>query len=76
VKYRAKHENIKIDKLISRAKYIKENNDEYKNHNFYLGVAAMSFDKRLAKKLRQAGIATIHHRGKKMLVYDKDVKVF
>jgi hypothetical protein len=75
VKYRAKHDNIKIDKLIKRAMYLKEK-DIYKNHNFYLGVAAMSFDNKLAKELRQAGIATIHHRGKKMVVYDKEVKVF
>jgi hypothetical protein len=76
VKYKAKHDNIKIDELIARAMFLKEKTKRHKNHNIYLGVAAMSFNKKLAKELRQAGIATIHHLGKKMVVYDKEVKVF
>ena len=76
VKYNAKPENIKIEELIARAKYLKENSVKHKNHNIYLGVAAMSFKKGFAKKLRNAGIATIHQIGKKMVIYDKEVKVF
>jgi hypothetical protein len=76
VKYNAKYENVQVDKLISRAKFLKEETTAHKNHNIYLGVAAMAFNKKLAKELRQAGIATIHHVGKKMIVYDKDVKAF
>ena len=76
VKYNAKPENIQIEELIARAKYLKENSVKHKNHNIYLGVAAMSFKKGFAKKLRNSGIATIHQIGKKMVIYDKEVKVF
>ena len=76
VKYNAKPENIKIEELIARAKYLKKNSVQHKNHNIFLGVAAMSFKKGFAKKLRSAGIATIHQIGKKMVIYDKEVKVF
>jgi hypothetical protein len=76
VKYNAKTENIAVEKLISRVAIFKILYPEYKNHNIYLGVAAMSFTKRLIAELHQAGIATIHQVGKKMVIYDKDVKVF
>jgi hypothetical protein len=76
VKYKAKPENIKIDELIERARFLKEKTTEHKNHNIYLGVAALAFNKKLAKELRAAGIATIHQVGKKMVVYDKEIKAF
>jgi hypothetical protein len=76
VKYRAKPDNITIEDLISKIKPFKVLFPDYKNHNIYLGVAAMSFDKRLAKKLHKEGIATIHQEGKKMVVYDQELKVF
>ena len=76
VKYNAKAENIEIDKLISRIGVFKIWFPEYKNHNIYLGVAAMSFKKDIVWQLHRAGIATIRPIGKKMMVYDKRVKVF
>ena len=76
VKYKAKPENVVIENLISRIERFKEYVPEYKNHNIYLGVAAMSFKSGLATRLHEAGIATIHPMGKKMVIYDKDVKVF
>jgi len=76
VKYNAKPDNISIDKLISRVEIFKILYPEYKNHNIYLGVAAMSFKSGLAKELHRAGIATIRPVGKKIVVYDKEVKVF
>jgi hypothetical protein len=76
VKYRAKPDNIVIEKLISRIEPFKVLFPEYKNHHIYLGVAAMSFDKRLAIRLHKAGIATIHQEGKRMVVYDKELKAF
>jgi len=76
VKYKARSENINIEDLISRIERFKKYVPEYKNHNIYLGVAAMSFKSGLASKLHNAGIATIHPMGKKMVVYDKTVKVF
>ena len=76
VKFNAKPENIKVEKLISRIDIFKMLYPDYKNHNIYLGVAAMSFKKKTAKKLHSAGIATIHQVGKKMIVYDKEIKCF
>jgi len=76
VKYSAKPDNIRIDKLIERVDIFKKLYPEYKNHNIYLGVAAMSFKSGLETKLHNAGIATIKQIGKKMVVFDKNVKVF
>jgi len=76
VKYNAKPENISIEKIISRVEVFKILYPEYKNHRIYLGVAAMSFKKGLETELHQAGIATIKQIGKKMVVFDKDVKIF
>ena len=76
VKYKAKAENIDINKLISRVEVFKIWFPEYKNHNIYLGVAAMSFHKEIVWQLHRAGIATIRPIGKKMVVYDKTVKAF
>jgi len=76
VKYKARPDNINIEHLISRVDRFKEFAPEYKNHNIYLGVAAMSFKKGLASNLHQAGIVTIHPVGKKMVIYDKEAKVF
>jgi hypothetical protein len=75
-KYNAKPDNIDIDELISRIDIFKHYSPEYKNHNIYLGVAAMSFKSGLASKLHKVGIATIHPVGKKMVIYDKTVKAF
>jgi hypothetical protein len=76
VKYNAKPDNISINKIISRVEIFKILFPEYENYNIYLGVAAMSFKEGLEEELHQAGIATIKQVGKKMVVYDKDIKVF
>jgi hypothetical protein len=76
IKYNAKPDNIDIDELIDRAGMFKILFPECKHHKIYLGVAAMAFKNGLAQKLRKAGIATVHHIGKKMVVYDKEVKAF
>jgi hypothetical protein len=76
VKYNAKPDNVDIEHLISRVSLFKKHSPEYKNHKIYLGVAAMSFKKGFALKIQKAGIATIRPVGKKIVVYDKSVKVF
>ena len=76
VKFNAKPKNIKVEKLLSRINTFKVLYPEYKNYGIYLGVAALSFKKQTAKELHSAGIATIHQVGKKMVVYDKEVKCF
>jgi len=76
VKYNAKQNNIDIKKLLRRAEIFKIQFPEYKNHKLYLAVAAMSFKGWVVKKLHRAGIATIRQVGRKMVVYDKEVKAF
>jgi len=76
VKYNAKPDNIDITNLGARVEKFKRLFPAYKNHNIYLGVAALSFKRGFARKLRNAGVATIHQVGKKMVVYDKEVKMF
>jgi hypothetical protein len=76
VKYKATPKNIRIDHLISRIDHFKKYAKEYKNHNIILGVAAMSFKSGLATELHEAGFVTIHPVGKKMMIYDKEAKVF
>jgi len=76
VKYNAKPDNISVRRLISRVEAFKLLYPECKNHNIYLGVAAMTFRDGLEQRLHRNGIATIRQVGKKMVVYDKEVKVF
>jgi len=76
VKYNAKPENIKVERIISRVETFKKLMPAYKDFNIYLGVAAMSFKEGLEAELHQAGIATIRPVGKKVVKFDKDVRVF
>ena len=76
IKYNAKPDNIEIDTLISRVEVFRILFPQYAHYNIYLGVAAMSFKKDFVWRLHRAGIATIRPVGKKMVVYDKKVKVF
>jgi predicted RNase H-like nuclease (RuvC/YqgF family) len=76
VKYNAKPDNISVRNLISRIEAFKLLYPKCKNHSIYLGVAAMTFRKGMEERLHRAGIATIRQIGKKMVVYDKEVKVF
>jgi len=76
IKYNAKPKNISVEKIISRVEIFRTLVPECENYNIYLGVAAMSFKEGLEAELHQAGIATVRPIGKKMVVFDKDVKVF
>ena len=76
VKYNAKPNNVEIEKLISRVEVFRILFPKYAHYEIYLGVAAMSFKKDLVWRLHRAGIATVRPVGKKMVVYDKSVKVF
>ena len=76
VKYNAKPDNISVRKIISRVEAFKILYPEYKSHSIYLGVAAMTFRSGLEQRLHRNGIATIRQVGKKMVMYDKEVKAF
>jgi hypothetical protein len=76
VKYNAKPDNISVRRIISRVETFRSLYPNYKNHNIYLGVAALRFKNGLEERLHRNGIASIRQVGKKMVVYDKEVKVF
>ena len=76
VKYNAKPDNVKVDNIAFRIAKFKLFFPEYANHKIYFGVAAMSFKKGFAKVLHKAGFATIRPFGKKIVIYDKEVKEF
>jgi len=76
IKYNAKPDNIEIDTLISRVEVFRVLFPQYAHYKIYLGVAAMSFKRDFVWRLHRAGIATIRPVGKKMVVYDKNVRVF
>ena len=76
IKYNAKPDNIEIERLISRVEVFRILFPQYAHYNIYLGVAAMSFKKDLVWRLHRAGIVPIRPVGKKMVVYDRNVKVF
>ena len=76
VKYNAKPDNVKVDNIAFRIAKFKLFFPEYANHKIYFGVAAMSFKKGFAKVLHRAGFATIRPFGKKIVIYDKEVKEF
>ena len=76
IKYNAKPDNIDIETIIFRVEVFRILFPEFAHYNIYLGVAAMSFKKDLVCRLHRAGIATIRPVGKKMVVYNKKVKVF
>jgi Holliday junction resolvase-like predicted endonuclease len=76
VKYNARPDNISVRRIISRVEIFKLLYPNYKNHNIYLGVAAMTFREGLEHRLHRNGIATIRQIGKKMVVYDREMKVF
>ena len=76
IEYNANPENISVRMLKNKVEKFKILHPHYKNHNIYLGVAAMTFRSGLEERLHRNGIATIRQVGKKMVVYDKEVKVF
>ncbi|MCL2291336.1 MAG: hypothetical protein FWC34_11655 [Bacteroidetes bacterium] len=67
---------ISVRRIIAQVETFKKFYPMYKNHNIYLGVASMIFRKGVKERLHRNGIATLCPVGKKLVVYDKEVKVF
>jgi hypothetical protein len=76
VKYNAKPDNVNIEFLISRVEKLKHYAPAYRDRKIYLGVAALTFQKGIDQQLHQVGIATVHQVGKKMVIYDHEVRAF
>ena len=74
VKYKARKDDI--PKALKKVNSFRINFPEYKNHNIYLGIAALSFHKELQRECTKHGIAVIIQKGDKLIINDKHMKVF
>jgi hypothetical protein len=62
--------------LLQKAEKFRKFLPEYNNLKLYLGIASLSFRKITEKKIMAEGIAVIKQIGDKMVIYDKNLKVF
>jgi len=74
VKFKA-HEND-INTVLKKAETFKILLPNYKDFNIYLGLASMSFYPALEKKCIENGIAIIKQVGDKVVINDKNLKVY
>jgi hypothetical protein len=74
IKYNAKIGNIK--RLLEKAENFREYQPKYNKHKLYLGIAALSFRKVTEERILKEGIAVIKQVGDKMVIHDKNLKVF
>ena len=80
IKYHFEIEKKKIKEVLSdifnKVETFKTFYPEYKNYNFYLGIASLSFRKNIEKILQERGIAVIKQVGDKMVINSESLKVF
>jgi len=74
VKYSVRKNDI--GELLQKANNFRKFQPRYKNRKLYLGIASLSFRKITEKHIMEQGIAVIKQVGDKMVVYDKNLKVF
>ena len=74
VKYSARKNDI--GKLLQKAENFRKFLPRYNNRKLYLGIASLSFRKITENRIMEQGIAVIKQVGEKMVVYDKNLKVF
>jgi hypothetical protein len=74
IKYNVRKNNI--EELLQKAENFRKLLPKYSNLKLYLGIASLSFRKITEKKIMEEGIAVIKQVGDKMVVYDKNLKVF
>jgi len=74
VKYKARKEDI--PKALKKVNTFRINFPEYQHHKIYLAIAAFSINITLENECKKQGIAVIKQEGDKVIVYDKNLKVF
>ena len=74
IKYNVRKDDIK--ELLQKAEKFRKAMSEYSNLKLYLGIASLSFRKITEQNIMKEGIAVIKQVGDKMVVYDKNLKVF
>jgi hypothetical protein len=74
VKYKGESENIPT--VIKKAQTFRINFPKYANHQIYLALAAMSFDKGVENKCKQNGIAIVKQVGDAVVIYDENLTAY
>ena len=74
VKYSARKKHI--GELLQKAENFRKFLPRYNDRKLYLGIASLSFRKVTESKIMEQGIAVIKQVGDKMVIYDKNLKVF
>ena len=74
VKYSVRKDDV--GKLLQKAENFRKFMPEYNNRKLYLGIASLSFRKITEQNIMKEGIAVIKQVGDKVVVYDKNLKVF
>jgi len=66
----------KTNESLQKAENFRKFLPRYNDRKLYLGIASLSFMKVTESKIMERGIAVIKQVGDKMVVYDKNLKVF
>ena len=66
----------KFEKILNKINTFKALYPVYENHKFYLGIAALSFEKEIEDRIIKEGIAVIKQAGDKMIINSKNLKEF
>ncbi|MCL2155447.1 MAG: hypothetical protein FWH53_07280 [Leptospirales bacterium] len=74
IKYSVRTDDI--GKLLKKAENFRKFLHRYNDRKLYLGIASLSFRKITEKNIINQGIAVIKQVGDKMVVHDKNLKVF
>ena len=74
VKYKARKDDI--EQALKKPDTFRVNFPEYKNHKIYLAIAALTIDATFEHECKKNGIAVIKQVGDKLVVNDKNLKVF
>ena len=74
IKYNVRKDDI--GKLLQKAENFRKFLTQYSNFKLYLGIASLSFKKITEQNIIKEGIAVIKQVGDKMVIYDKNLKVF
>jgi len=73
-KYKARESNI--EDVIQKADSFRFWFPHYKKHKIYLGLAGLTIENGMIRKARKHGIAVIRQSGNKVIVNDKNLKVY
>jgi hypothetical protein len=73
-KFRAR--TFHVDDTVDKVKTFRMNFPQFANHQFYLALASMSFDKNVEKKCNDKGIAIVKQEGNMVMIVDDKLTVY